>query len=156
MAVMLSLAPWPPDGRWGPPWAAEGDAVMRGLRGVVGLAGIYDFAALRDAHWAGRRGYEAWIAAAFGGGGWGPGSVLAWVREGGGEVRAGVEGGVVLAHSRGDEAVEWAQSEGLVGWLGGRAEVVEVAGGHDGVVDGGVEVARAVGVVVRALVAGRG
>ena len=129
---------------------------MAGLRGIVALEGIYDFGLLRDRHWEIREAYEPWIRAVFGEdeGGWERGSVLGILR-GGGALREGVEG-VVVAHSKGDEAVEWEQSVELVEGLGerkeggdgGRAGLVEVQGGHDEVVEKGGEVWRSVEVLL--------
>lgn len=70
-------------------------------------------------------------------------------------VREGVEV-VVVGHSRGDELVEWEQSERLVGLLeegeGKEVQLVEVTGTHQAVVRDGVAVGRCVDVAVGVLV----
>ena len=193
MAMMIALEPWPrgwleeeEEEEEVEVTASEQDAwesAMGGLRGVVALEGVYDFTTLRDAHLAQREFYEPWISEVFGPehgdgmegkkGGWGRGSVMRYLlilnedREKGGKrrrrgLREGV-GKVVVGHSWADEAVEWAQSEGLVGVLRERmegrekerVELVEVRGGHDEVVEEGVEIGRCVGRVVEALLRGR-
>ncbi|KAL8666574.1 MAG: hypothetical protein Q9202_001372 [Teloschistes flavicans] len=98
-----------------------GDAVvgvrMR-IRAVVGLAGIYDFTALRDAHAEHRGLYEGFTNEAFGAeedGGWERGNIVEAVRK-----LKGIMGGVelvVLGHSKGDELVEWGQVDLMAGAL---------------------------------------
>lgn len=82
------------------------------------------------------------------------------------EMFGDVVGVVVLAHSRGDELVEWEQVEEMRGTLLGRGfgesvgedgngkEVVmlEVEGKHDEVWEDGREVARAIGVAVERVI----
>lgn len=135
-------------------WGREME--MPGLVGVIGISGIYDFTACRDAHLAMRDVYDSFIAGAFGlegEGGWERGNVRACGRKVGRGVRV-----VVLGHSRGDELVEWEQVGGMYGkveWeegMGGRKVVVEVEGGHEEVVEGGVGVGRCVGRCVEVLV----
>lgn len=139
-------------------WGREGG--MDGLKGVVALEGIYDFAACRDAHAGLRDMYDAFTTGAFGPEGergWERGDVLGCGRG----VRGGVEV-VVVGHSREDELVEWGQGEGLVGVLevkgkgkgeGGEVvRLVEVDGTHAQVVKDGVAVGRCVDVAVGVLV----
>lgn len=151
------------------------------LRGLLCLEGIYDFRALLTHHWTQREAYEAWIQAALGTEEqlWERASVLRIMKLGKGKIRSGVRK-VVVAHSRGDEAVEWEQSEELVdvlremeeeekkeeekkkekkgkevegveGWRCS-SELIEVKGGHDQVVEEGVEIARCVRVLVERLI----
>lgn len=137
------------------------------VRAVVGLAGVYDFTALRDAHLDARAAYEEINNGAFGSetdegdgewrGGWERGKVK------GGEWRAeGVEL-VVLGHGRADELVEMGQAERLARELenGGGAQregetelvvrVVECEGTHDEMVSVGKELGRCVAVAVEVL-----
>ena len=139
-------------------WGREGG--MDGLKGVVSLEGIYDFAACRDAHSALRDMYDAFTTGAFGPeeeGGWERGDVLRCKRR----MRDGVEV-VVVGHSRDDELVEWEQGRRLIGVLErerekereGRGEVkfVEVEGTHSQVVKEGLAVGRCVGIAIDVLV----
>lgn len=145
-------------------WGREGGGGMDGLKGVVALEGIYDFAACRDAHAELRDMYDAFTTGAFGPEGergWERGDVLGCGRG----VRGGVEV-VVVGHSREDELVEWGQGEGLVGVLEGKGKgkgkgigeggevvrLVEVDGTHAQVVRDGVAVGRCVDVAVGVLV----
>ncbi|KAL8854550.1 MAG: hypothetical protein Q9221_000585 [Calogaya cf. arnoldii] len=115
------------------------------IRAVVGVEGIYDFAALRDAHLEYRGIYEEFTNGAFGdeeSGSWEKGDVVRMVREGGDVDAVKV---VVLGQSRGDELAEWGQVEMMEqalqekGWRGeedveGMAKeimVVELKGRHD-------------------------
>lgn len=128
-------------------WGAE--KPMPGLKAVISIEGIFDFVALRGAHLAHREIYEAFITAAFGpeeGGGWERGNVL----KSGRDVREGVDV-VLVVQSRGDELVEWGQAERMVETLEkGRAKsdglgvLVEVEGGHDGIVGEGKVIGMAV------------
>ncbi|KAL8780710.1 MAG: hypothetical protein Q9213_006356 [Squamulea squamosa] len=107
---------------------AESEDEFQGLRAkvkaVVGVEGIYDFTALRDAHLEYRGIYEEFTNGAFGeeeDGGWEKGNMIAKFREG--EKMDGVEV-VVLGQSRHDELVEWGQIETMEkvlreqGWRG--------------------------------------
>lgn len=149
------------------------------VRAVVGVAGVYDFTALRDAHGAARAVYDSINTGLLGSensnddddddgwrGGWERGKVV------GREWRAdGVEV-VVLGHGRADQLVDMAQAEGLArgfedGGLGATTQqqqqqqrgegnrpvvkLVECEGGHDEMVNGGQEIGRCVGVAVEAL-----
>lgn len=126
------------------------------VRAVVGVAGVYDFTALRDAHLGARAVYEEINTGAFGAekhdsggewrGGWERGKVK------GGEWRAkGVEV-VVLGHGRADELVDMGQAEMLVRELEDPVvKTVECEGNHDQMVNVGEEVGRCVGVAVEVL-----
>ncbi|KAL8736213.1 MAG: hypothetical protein Q9166_000368 [cf. Caloplaca sp. 2 TL-2023] len=139
---------------------------FRGLRkrikAVVGVEGIYDFTALRDAHAEYRGVYEEFTNGAFGDekdGGWEKGNIVRRVREGG-EMN-GVEV-VVLGQSREDELVEWGQVEIMErvlkekGWQAGddgkgkgkEVTTVELEGGHDEIWGKGEELTRCVEVAV--------
>jgi len=141
-----------PDGIWGT------ETPMPGLKAIISIAGIYDFAACRDAHPAARNIYDAFITGAFGPeaeGGWGRGDLMRCGRR----VAGGVEV-VLVVHSRGDELVEWGQGVGIVGVLRkeeregreGVGVLVEVEGGHQDIIRGGevvgMVVKRAVGMLV--------
>ncbi|KAL2043641.1 hypothetical protein N7G274_003948 [Stereocaulon virgatum] len=150
MALMLGMEPRSGDHGWGK------ETPMVGLRGVVGVEGIYDFVALRDAH-AGMRGlYEAFTEGAFGaeeGGGWRRGDVLRCGRR----VREDVDC-VVVGHSREDELVEWQQAVSMMEVLrreaNGTKFLVEVKGKHQEVVTGGVGIGVCVMKCVDGLVRG--
>ncbi|KAL8712290.1 MAG: hypothetical protein Q9220_003441 [cf. Caloplaca sp. 1 TL-2023] len=140
------------------------------VKAVVGIEGIYDFTALRDAHMEHRRIYEDFTSAAFGAeedGGWERGNIARLVKEGR-ELGKGVEV-VVLGQSKGDELVEWRQVEIMEEALRGRGwrkrrsggeeegknkgkevQVVELKGGHDEIWTKGEELARCILVVVEA------
>lgn len=159
MAVMIGMDGTGGEGKeWeGGIWGREGG--MDGLKAVISLEGIYDFAACRDAHPLLRDMYDAFTTGAFGPeeeGGWERGDVLRCKRR----IRDGVEA-VVVGHSRDDELVEWEQGQRLIGVLEreregeGRGEVVrlvEVEGTHSQVVRDGVAVGRCVGVAIAVLV----
>lgn len=135
------------------------------VKAVVGVEGIYDFVALRDAHLDYRGIYEEFTTAAFGAekdGGWEQGNMVKAVGEG--RELEGVEV-VVLAQSREDELVEWGQMEMMgealreMEWDGGDGKgkgkgkgkevvVVELKGGHDEVWEKGEELARCIALVV--------
>lgn len=136
-------------------------ALRKKIKAVVGVEGIYDFTALRDAHSAYRDVYEEFTTGAFGGekgGGWERGNVVRMVREGA-QMMEGVEV-VVLGQSRGDGLVEWGQVERMEralrergGWREGEGEakevtVVELEGGHDEVWERGEGLARCITVAV--------
>ncbi|KAL8771199.1 MAG: hypothetical protein Q9209_003370 [Squamulea sp. 1 TL-2023] len=128
----------------------ESEDGFGGLRGkvkaVVGVEGIYDFTALRDAHLEYRGIYEEFTNGAFGkeeNGDWEKGNMVAKIGEGG--KMEGVEI-VVLGHSRCDELVEWGQvkmmekvlreqgwrgKDELEGGVAREVMVVELRGGHD-------------------------
>ncbi|KAL6717819.1 hypothetical protein ACLMJK_003904 [Lecanora helva] len=158
MGMMLGLRPLSESKDWG-----DEERALPGLKAVVAIAGIYDFGRCRDAHPAHRGIYDAFTTAAFGAeeeGGWERGNVVKGAREREGRAREGVEV-VLVCGSRGDENVEWEQGERMVGVLGQgnggkgegvRVELVEVGGGHDEIVDGGVVIPEVVGRVVRMLV----
>ncbi|KAI4245478.1 MAG: hypothetical protein L6R40_002539 [Gallowayella cf. fulva] len=79
------------------------------IKSVVGVEGVYDFTALRDAHAGFRDVYEEFTKGVFGDerhGGWEEGNIVRMVREGGEMDRVEV---VVLGQSREDELVEWGQ-----------------------------------------------
>ncbi|KAI4188629.1 MAG: hypothetical protein L6R41_002007 [Letrouitia leprolyta] len=136
------------------------------FKAIVGVEGIYDFVALRDAHLEFRDVYEEFTTAALGderSGGWEKGNVAKIVRDG--KVRLeGVET-VVLGQSRRDELVEWGQVEVIKaaleerGWNGedegsGKGDkkmvsVVELNGGHDEVWEKGEEMARCILLAVK-------
>lgn len=132
------------------------------IKAIVGVEGIYDFTALRDAHVGFREIYEEFTTAALGDegdGGWERGNVGRVVKEG-----KGLEGMevVVLGQSRGDELVEWGQVEVMEGalrergWGSGDGEeecwnevmVIELNGGHDEMWEKGEEMARCIGLAV--------
>ncbi|KAL8859465.1 MAG: hypothetical protein Q9178_004143 [Gyalolechia marmorata] len=132
--------------------------LRRKIRAVVGVEGIYDFAALRDAHLEYRGIYEDFTSGAFGdenAGNWEKGDLVRVVREGGtmGEVEV-----VVLGQSRSDELVEWGQVEMMKealrekGWrdgdevvgIGKEVVVVELRGGHDEIWEKGEELAKCI------------
>lgn len=139
-------------------------ALRNKVKAVVGVAGIYDFTALRDAHGADHRDvYEEFTTGAFGeeeGGGWERGNMVRMVREGA-QMMEGVEV-VVLGQSPADGLVEWGQVEGMKrafrergGWREGEGEgeakevmVVELEGGHDEVWERGEGLARCITVAV--------
>lgn len=174
MALMLGMEA-APDGeeerKWpGGIWGTE--TPMPGLKAIISIAGIYDFAACRDAHPAARNIYDSFITGAFGPeaeGGWERGDLMRCGRR----IREGVEV-VLVVHSRGDELVEWGQGLGIVGVLekagwegrdGGKGRegvgiLVEVEGGHQEVIrEGevvGMVVRRAVGMLVDRVKGGGG
>ena len=143
MALMLGMEP-KLGGEHG--WGCE--ERMGGLRGVVGVEGIYDFGACRDAHGGMREVYEGFIEGAFGReeeGGWRRGDVVRCGRKVGEGVAV-----VVVGQSREDELVEWGQAVGMMGaleWEGavGEKVLVEVEGRHQEVVTGGVGIGKCVG-----------
>ena len=155
MAVMLGMEPGL-SGEQEVDYVWERQMQMRGLRGVVGIAGIYDFTACRDAHEGEREFYDAFIEGAFGKEdeeGWNRGDVMRCGRKMGRGVRV-----VVLGHSREDELVEWEQTIGMMEaleWEGdgeGGKVLVEVEGRHQDAVDGGAGIAKCVGRCVELLV----
>ncbi|KAL9020642.1 MAG: hypothetical protein Q9185_002090 [Variospora sp. 1 TL-2023] len=122
---------------------------------VVGVEGVYDFVALRDAHLESRSVYEEIATGAFGNeesGGWERGNVVKAVGEGKGFRGTEV---VVLGHSKGDELVEWGQMKMMdealreKGWWGGdgggkvgkgkEVTMMELEGGHDEIWEKGEE-----------------
>lgn len=135
------------------------------VRALVGVEGVYDFVALRDAHWEYRGVYEEIARGAFGAeedGGWERGDVVKGVREGRGWGGTEV---VVLGHSKEDELVEWGQmrmiEEALreTGWRDGGGDgrgignakemtMMELKGGHDEVWEKGEELARCIALAV--------
>ncbi|KAL8754844.1 MAG: hypothetical protein Q9184_004988 [Pyrenodesmia sp. 2 TL-2023] len=136
------------------------------IKAVVGVEGVYDFTALRDAHVDYRGIYEEFTTAAFGGEeeedeAWERGNMVRAVRDGRGrEERTEV---VVLGQSRGDELVEWGQVEVMgealrgTGWRrvedGGEGKgkevmVVELKGGHDEIWEQGRELAKCIALAV--------
>ncbi len=140
--------------------------LRRKIKAVVGVEGIYDFTALRDAHLEYRGIYEDFTSGAFGdenAGNWERGNLLRVVREGGtmGEVEV-----VVLGQSRSDELVEWGQVEMMKealrekGWRDGdevvvngkEVAVVELRGGHDEIWEKGEELARCIKAAVESCV----
>lgn len=135
--------------------------VGKRIRAVVGVEGVYDFTALRDAHMEYRGIYEEFTDEAFGAeeeGGWERGNMVEAVRKR--EGKMGVVEVVVLGHSKEDELVEWGQVELMEGalrergwrkgekgkWKGGGKEVLveEIKGGHDEIWEKGEELARCV------------
>ncbi|KAK0509675.1 hypothetical protein JMJ35_008069 [Cladonia borealis] len=159
MALMLAMSPSPslpsPSTHNHDEYGWGHEIPLPGLIGVIGISGIYDFTACRDAHPAMRDIYDAFITGAFGpeeDGGWERGDVRSAGRRVGREV-----GVVVVGGSRGDELVEWEQVGAMMGGLEweegeGRKVVVEVEGGHMDVVEGGVGVGMCVGRCLEALV----
>lgn len=132
------------------------------IKSVVGVEGVYDFTALRDAHAGFRDVYEEFTKGVFGDerhGGWEEGNIVRMVREGGEMDRVEV---VVLGQSREDELVEWGQVEMMEetlrgnGWCregqveegGKEVMAVELKGGHDEIWERGGELARCVRVAV--------
>ncbi|KAL8976079.1 MAG: hypothetical protein Q9177_006921, partial [Variospora cf. flavescens] len=133
---------------------------------VVGVEGVYDFVALRDAHLESRRVYEEIATGAFGNeesGGWERGNVVKAVGEGKGFRGTKV---VVLGHSKGDELVEWGQMKMMDealrenGWWGGdggggrvgkgkEVTMMELEGGHDEIWEKGEELARCIALAVQ-------
>lgn len=111
---------------------------------ALSLCGIYDFAALRDAHLSNRQIYDDFTTAAFGreeDGGWDRGNTKK-------EFSKKVEV-VVLAHSKTDTLVDWKQTEVMRASLlamGPRAKgvLIEVKGDHKEIYEKGEELARAV------------
>ena len=148
MAMMLTLRD-DTDGKAEGMWGIE-TAPLVGLKGVVCIAGIYNFAACRDAHEESRAFYEGFILGAFGPegeGGWERGNVKREV-EGGRGLRDGVEV-VIVGLSDGDEAVEMEQGWGILEALSkregeGKVRAVILLGNHEELVSGGVGVARCV------------
>ncbi|KAG8525597.1 uncharacterized protein KY384_009241 [Bacidia gigantensis] len=158
MGMILAMnhpapGPSPNPDKWGAPTPTPNlpSSISQNLVAVVGLAGIYDFSACRDAHVEWRDVYEEFITAAFGAeelGGWERGDLV--LRDG---VRV-----VVMGYSEEDELVEVAQAEAMERALEGREKEregkgavvkrVEVKGGHDEMVEQGVEIARCVGVAL--------
>ncbi len=150
MALMLGM-----EAKVGGEYGWGDERRMGGLRGVVGVEGIYDFVACRDAHGGSMREvYEGFITGAFGReeeGGWRRGDVVRCGRM----VGEGV-GVVVVGQSREDELVEWEQAVGMMGaveWGGEEGEkvLVEVEGRHQEVVTGGVGIGQCVGRCVELL-----
>lgn len=160
MGVMLGLSPSPSSSSTTlqPPssanpyigqWGHHQD--FPGLKAIVSIAGIFDFAALRDAHLPMRGLYDSFITAAYGeeeSGAWEAGNVIAAVDGHGSDgARRRLADGlevVLIAGSRGDELVEWAQGEALVGALKEVeseekrvVELVEVWGKHQELVSEG-------------------
>lgn len=111
---------------------------------ALSLCGIYDFAALRDAHLSHRQIYDDFTTAAFG-----PEEDGGWER---GNTKVGFSNKVkvvVLAHSKTDTLVEWEQTEvmrdSLRAWSPqAKGVVTEVKGDHKEIYEKGEEVARAV------------
>jgi len=111
---------------------------------ALSLCGIYDFAALRDAHLSHRQVYDDFTTAAFGpeeDGGWQRGNTKTGFSK---EVEI-----VLLAHSKTDTLVDWEQTEVMrdsLRVMGPRAKgvVMEVKGDHKEIYEKGREVARAV------------
>ncbi len=111
---------------------------------ALSLCGIYDFAALRDAHLSHRQIYDDFTTTAFGpeeDGGWERGNTKTGFSN---EVEV-----VVLAHSKTDTLVDWEQTEVMresLRAMGPQAKgaVMEVKGDHKEIYEKGEEVARAV------------
>ena len=131
------------------------------IKAVVGLEGVYDFTAMRDAHVEHRSVYEEICEGAFGpekDGGWEKGNIVRAVE--GREREVPVPPVVVLGHSKEDELVEPAQSEMMEralrgkGWesqeLGEEGErdkeiaVVDVHGSHDEIWEKGEQLAKCI------------
>ncbi len=132
---------------------------------VVCLSGIYNFSTLRDAAHPEKMGfYEEFIVGALGAekeGGWERGDLITMNREGGMNLRPGIQIAqnrvrvAALGHSRADELVEWGQVEGMREALeeeGLVVKMVECEGRHKEIVDGGVEIAKCVVVALDVLV----
>lgn len=125
---------------------------------IVGLEGIYDVPALVRRH-ADMDVYREFVAGAFGD----DEGVWRRVSPTGARFDDTWATGrcVVLAHSRGDELVEWEQVEAMrevlrrQGWeengRGRRLVMLEVSGNHDEVWEDGKEVAKAIGCAVQNL-----
>ncbi|KAL8693010.1 MAG: hypothetical protein Q9218_002067 [Villophora microphyllina] len=140
-----------------------GDPIVgRRIKAVVGVEGVYDFTALRDAHMDYRSVYEEFTNEAFGAekdGGWKYGSMVKAIRK-----VEGIDGVelVVLGHSTEDELVEWHQVELMKralqeqGWHNGEKDemerkeflVEELKGSHDAVWEKGEELARCIKIAV--------
>lgn len=167
MAMMLgmdSMSNREEDKSWpGGIWGAEGGdgsvqgrVGLEGLRAVVSIEGIYDFTACRDTHMHLRDMYEDFTTGAFGSkwANWERGDILRCGRR----VRDSVKV-VVVGHSKEDELVEWEQAEKIMEVLNRRRspwprgpEFVELEGGHQEVVKGGVGVGRCVAAAVKMLI----
>lgn len=150
MAMMLGM-----EVKSGNQWGKE--VTMLGIRAVVSIEGIYDFVACRDAHLSFRDLYDAFTTGAFGpeeDGGWERGDVLRCGRR----IREGVEG-VVVAHSRADELVEWEQAEKMMEVMDRtvkeKAVLVELKGKHQEIVTKGVDIAKCVDVAISMLLKGK-
>ncbi|KAK3067178.1 hypothetical protein LTR53_016099, partial [Teratosphaeriaceae sp. CCFEE 6253] len=124
---------------------------------ILGVEGLYDLPALVAYH-AEEPAYRDFVTNAFG-----PAAPGVWEAASptSGQYGGSWDGGrlVVLAHSRGDELVEWEQVALMEralkaqGWGEGseeerRVEVLELRGRHDQVWEEGEELARAIGVAV--------
>jgi len=151
MALMLGMERKDGQAEWGE------ERPMEGLKAVVGIEGIYDFVACRDAHPQLRDMYDGFTTGAFGPeeqGGWESGDVLRCGRR----VGEGVES-VVVAHSREDELVEWEQAEKMMRVLSrtekGKAVLVELKGKHQEILTKGVDIATCVDVAIDMLLKGK-
>lgn len=129
-------------------------------RAVVAMEGIYSLPSLisfhKDSPWG--YVYKDFVTGAFG-----P-DLVVWrdVSPALGLMAKGWDGVVVLAHSKGDELVEWEQVEEMKESLleqgfsegGNKREVLmlELVGKHDEVWEDGREVARAIGVALEKVV----
>lgn len=130
------------------------------FKAIVGVEGIYDFTALRDAHLEFKDIYEEFTTAALGDESskeWEKANIARMIREGR-EVE-GVEV-VMLGQSRRDELVEWGQLEIMTQALKGRGwgegdkgkekeiSVIELSGGHDEIWEKGEAMARCIRLAV--------
>ncbi|KAL8879528.1 MAG: hypothetical protein Q9198_002876 [Flavoplaca austrocitrina] len=133
------------------------------IKAVVGIEGIYDFTALRDAHLDYRSIYEDFTNGAFGAeadGNWEKGNVIRMIADGMEMSKTAV---VVLGQSREDELVEWSQIE-MMGqalrekyWRKGAEDgkgvakevlVEELKGGHDEIWEKGEQLAKCIALAV--------
>ncbi|KAL8873539.1 MAG: hypothetical protein Q9174_001001, partial [Haloplaca sp. 1 TL-2023] len=131
------------------------------IKAVVGVEGVYDFTAMRDAHLEYRSVYDEICEGAFGPeseGGWEKGNIVRALERG--ERDFAVPPVVVLGHSKEDELVEPAQSEMMEralrrkGWKrwelgeeGGRDKeiaVVDLHGSHDEIWEQGEQLAKCI------------
>ena len=154
MAMMLGMQV-DIDGDKAGDWGRE--LMMEGLKGVISIEGIYDFAALRDAHEQWKEMYDTFITGAFGPeeqGGWENGNLTELMRTVEEEVDV-----VLVVHSKEDELVEFQQAERMAMVLESTKEerdgfgvLVEVKGKHHQVIKEGKVVGEVVGKAVQMLI----
>ncbi|KAL8985202.1 MAG: hypothetical protein Q9205_001023 [Flavoplaca limonia] len=139
------------------------EGLMHKIAAVVGIEGIYDFTALRDAHLDYRSIYEDFTNGAFGAeadGNWEKGNVIRMIADG---MEMGKTAVVVLGQSREDELVEWSQIETMgqalreKDWRKGAEDgegvakqvlFEELRGGHDEIWEKGEQLAKCIALAV--------
>ena len=139
------------------------EGLMHNITAVVGIEGIYDFTALRDAHLDYRSIYEDFTNGAFGAeadGNWERGNVVRMIADG---MEMGKTAVVVLGQSREDELVGWGQvammgqalrekdwRKGAEDGEGVAKEVLieELKGGHDEIWEKGEQLAKCIALAV--------